>query len=169
MKLLKNIVLLVFFGLFFGCLPAQVPKIPEVDWATEQNVSQYESNILQCAVWLQQTPMTTMKNTRRDINNFVSQWSSANTTFHVQLFSDIVKFEEGDLLISFIAGWCEYAIKTKDYDKLNCAMAGIEFALLIYANNKTTFRRNRQAEKLQKLKIKGKLREKISKHLEKYE
>ena len=166
---MKNIVLLVFFCLFSGRMLAQVPKIPDVDWATEQNVSQYENNILQCATWLQQTPMTTMKNTRKDINNFVSQWSSANTAFRVHLFSDIVKFEEGDLLISFIAGWCEYAIKTRDYDKLNCAMAGIDVALLIYANNKTTLRKNKQAEKLQKLKNKGKLREKISKHLEKYE
>ena len=165
MKYLKNIVLLVLLVLFFSVLLAQAPKTPTIDWATETNVNQYEKDILACAVWLKKTPINTLKNTRRDINNFVSQWSSANKDFQVQLFSDIVKFEEGDLLIAFIVGWCEYAIQTRDYNKINCAMAGINCALLIYENNKTIFRRNRQAQKLQKWKEKGILQDKIRKHL----
>ncbi len=84
----------------------------------------------------------------------------------MELNTNVVKFEDGNLLILFLGGWTQYAIQNEDNDKVEGCYAGIETALNYYEQYKKSLPKDKGAEQLLKMKNKGTLKDFIAKGLQ---
>ena len=90
-------------------------------------------------------------------------WLTGTPDVHMVLNTDVVKFEDGNLLLLFLGGWAQYAIQNKDDDQVEGCYAGVETALNYYEQYKKLLPKDKGAEQLLKMKNKGTLKAFIEK------
>ena len=139
-----------------------VPAIPGDIEKTEY--AQYTQDAMNCIDWLKTHSPSDSK--RKEVASFVLWWLMGTPDVHLVLNADVVKFENGDLLILFLGGWAEYAIQNNDEDMVRGCCAGVETALNYYEQYKNKLSKDKGAERLLKMKNKGTVKDYISKGME---
>lgn len=162
--IMKNIYLILFFICSIGFAQGQQYKIPDIDWKDSTQYAQFTDIVLNNINWAYQTPMTTLKNTRKEVNSFLIQWIGGTPTMNITLNADVIKCNNHDLVAIFTFGWAKYALENNDNDVINGCLYGIDYMLSFYENNAPFFGKNKQINKLKKWKNKGVLQQRMTKH-----
>jgi hypothetical protein len=129
---------------------------------TKEDFAKYETKVIEDINWLINTPLNQDKQTRKDKNAFLIKWITGSPTVSIELVSGIVPLECAECLLSFMSGWTKYSLEN-DYskNKIDCALAGAEYAIKFYEKNKFELGKNADMDKLIKLKNKRKLKKYI--------
>ena len=159
---MKKFVFFAFCLLFVQGMNAQklvVPAIPGNIDKTEY--AQYTQDVMNCISWMKSHSPSDSQ--QKDVATFVLWWLSGSPDVHITLNSEVVKFEDGTLLLLLLGGWAEYAIQSKDDDQVEGCYAGVETALNYYEQYRKSLPKDKGAEKLLKMRKKGVLKEYIAK------
>ena len=157
------ILMTLSFGLFSQDF--EVPKNYKLENA--EDYAAYEQDIIKCFNWLTETPVNKQTSKRKSANAFLLKWISGSPNVHIEIKQEIVTFMSSspDLLLIFMGGWTKYALESKDFDnKIAGTMAGIESVIDFYVKNKSLLPKDKNVEKLIKMKAKGTLKEYIEKN-----
>lgn len=139
-----------------------VPAIPgDIE---KSEYAQYTQDAMSCIDWLKTHSPSDSK--RKDVASYAMWWLTGTPDVHMELNTNVVKFEDGNLLILFLGGWAQYAIQNEDNDKVEGCYAGIETALNYYEQYKNSLPKDKGAEQLLKMKNKGTLKDFIAKGLQ---
>ncbi|WP_127844580.1 tetratricopeptide repeat protein [Psychroflexus aestuariivivens] len=116
---------------------------------TKEDYAKYESKVIEDINWIMNTPLKKDSQTRKEKSAFLIKWMSGSPTVSIELVSGIVPLGCADCLMSFMSGWTKYSLEN-DYsdNKVNCAIAGVEYAIEFYENNKSELGKNSDMEKL---------------------
>lgn len=168
----KLISMMLFVTISFGCFaqeePFQVPK--NYNLSTAEACTPFNAEILRCIDWLLNTPYNLEPIKRSDANKFFIEWITNSADVHVTIKTKIVKFaNEEDLLVIFMAGWTHDVLVNNDNHKdlQRGTLAGLNAVITFYESNKEFIQKNKDIEKLIKLKKCGKLEWYIARKLKK--
>ena len=157
MKKLFAITLCLLLSQMVWAQKFSVPEIPG-DIAKSEYVN-YEKDFIRCMDWLESHAPSASQ--RKDVNSFVVWWLSGTPDVHIEISSDVVNFQNGDLLILYIGGWAKYCINHPDATDVDGSMAGIETVIDYYLKYKDSIGKNKGVEDLIKMKNKGTLRQHV--------
>jgi hypothetical protein len=139
---------------------AQKFSVPEIPGDIEKSeYVNYEKDFIRCMDWLESHALSASQ--RKDVNSFVVWWLSGTPDVHIEISSDVVNFQNGDLLILYIGGWAKYCINHPDASYADGSMAGIETVIDYYLKYKDSIGKNKGVEDLIKMKNKGTLRQHV--------
>jgi hypothetical protein len=96
---------------------------------------QYESYLIPCINWLQQTPLSADMKERRRVDNFIMYWLQKNTEVAVTIPDYLVKFQNinSEFYFLYNGGWIKHALENKDDSKrVNYFLAGMRSMLNYY-------------------------------------
>ena len=168
----KLITIMAFISLSFGCFaqndPYQVPK--NYDVTTAEACNQLNPEIIRCVDWLINTPYNLEPIKRGDANKFFIDWITVSADVHVTIRTKVVKFaNQEDLLVIFMAGWTKdvFTSNHNHKDIQRGTLAGLNAVITFYENNKEFIEKNKDIEKLIKLKKCGKLEWYVARKLKK--
>lgn len=137
------------------------PKAQEKDFILEtpEDYAKYEEDMIKLINWLENTPLTEAPEQRKAVNAFVIQWITGTPAFSIEIKQEIIPYVDcADCLLIFMGGWTKYALESKDYEnKFQGNLAGTESVISFYQSNKKAIGKNKEIEKLAKLKEKGQL------------
>ncbi len=134
---------------------------------SKEDYQKYEEEFIDGFNWLMKTPIGTEPLKRQEISAFLFQWMSGSPYVTIDVSPKIITYMDcGDCLTIFMAGWTKYALETNDYkNKFKLNLAGTESAIQFYLDNKDKLGKNKDIEKLIKLKEKNKLEQFIKKNI----
>ncbi len=157
MKTIKTLILMLFVS---ATVLAQEVEIPnDLKLETAEDYKQTEQLVLDSAAWLLQSPIAENPGKRKDINAFLMKWMSGSPSVSIELVSGLVPLECADCLMLFLSGWTKYSLENNySNNKVDCALAGVEYAIEFYEKNKAEIGKNPEMQKLIKLKKKEKLK-----------
>ena len=116
---------------------AQKLVVPEIPGSIEkEGYAQYVPDVMNCIDWMKTHAPS--ERGQKDASAFVLWWLSGSPDIRMELNSDVVKFENGSLLMILLGGWAQYAIQHKDNDQVKGCYAGLETALGYYENSTRT-------------------------------
>ncbi len=129
---------------------------------TKEDFTKYETKVIEDINWLISTPLNQDSQTRKEKSTFLIKWMTGSPTVSIELVSGIVPLECAECLMSFMSGWTKYSLENNySKNKIDCALAGAEYAIVFYEKNKSVLGKNSEMKKLIKLKKKGKLKKYI--------
>ena len=134
----------------------QVPKNLKME--KDEDFPKYNNDALKAIDWLAKTPYKKNDPKRIEVNSFLMRWMTGTPDVSIGVadyLSDLA--DNGDLIMSFMAGWSKYALETKDTDAVKSNLAGVEAVISFYKKNKEALGKNEAAEKFSKLKDDNKL------------
>ena len=159
------------FAVFTLCLllmqgvSAQKFVVPAIPGDIEKSeYAQYTQDAMNCIDWLKTHSPSDSK--RKDVSAFALWWLTGTPDVHMVLNTDVVKFEDVNMLLLFLGGWAQYAIQNKDDDQVEGCYAGVETAINYYEQYKKSLPKDKGAEQLLKMKNKGTLKEYIAKSMQ---
>lgn len=168
----KLIPIIAFISISFGSFSQndsyQVPKNYNV--ATAEACTELNPEVLRCIDWLLNTPYNLEPIKRGDANKFFIDWITVSADVHITIRTKIVKFaNQEDLLVIFMAGWTQDVLTNHDNHKdiQRGTLAGLNAVITFYEINKEFIERNKDIEKLIKLKKCGKLEWYVARKLKK--
>lgn len=134
---------------------------------TKADYQKDEPKVVEASNWLMNTPIDEKKSERLKKNTFLMKWMTGCPYISIGVSPTIVTYTDcGDCLMIFLSGWTKYAIESKDYgNALKGNLAGTESVIQFYTTNKKALGKNKNIEKLIKLKKKGKLEEYIQQNM----
>lgn len=145
---------------------AQKLVVPAIPGSIEkEGYAQYVPDVMNCIDWMKTHAPS--EQGQKDASAFVLWWLSGSPDIRMELNSDVVKFENGSLLMILLGGWAQYAIQQKDNDQVKGCYAGLETALGYYEQYKDELGKDKGAEKLLKMRKKGTLKEFVEKGMKK--
>ena len=103
---------------------------------------------------------------RKDVSAFTLWWISGTPDVHMVLNTNVVKFEDVNLLLLFLGGWAQYAVQNNDDDQVKGCYAGMETALDYYEQYRKQLPKDKGAEQYLKMRKKGTLKEYIEKGMQ---
>lgn len=163
----KHLLIFILSVVSFG-MSAQDFKVP-VDYNFEkpEDYGFYEKDVINCINWLFKTPLNEAKEKRANANRFLLKWIMGSPSVAIELNANILTFMSSspDLLIIFFGGWTKYVLESKDDDKLEGNLAGLNATIDFYVKNKKHMKKDKELEKLFKMKEKETLREFVRKKL----
>lgn len=127
-----------------------------------EDYAPYEKNVMNCINWLMNTPIEEEVTKRSEANSFVLAWLMGSPYVHIELKQEMIPYtnDTPELLMIFLCGWTRFALETRDFDnKIEGNYAGIEAVIEYYTNNKLVLGKNKEVDKLIKMKEKDKLKE----------
>lgn len=136
-----------------------VPTIPGDIEKTEY--AKYTQDAMNCIDWLKTHSPSDPK--RKDVSAFTLWWISGTPDVHMVLNTNVVKFEDVNLLLLFLGGWAQYAVQNNDDDQLKGSCAGMDTALDYYEQYRKQLPKDKGAEQYLKMRKKGTLKEYIEK------
>jgi hypothetical protein len=159
MKTLFSIIFLVISSSLF----AQDFEVPNYKFKKKQDFAKYNKAIIECIDYLISTPLNEQSGKRQEASKFFVEWVMGTPDVTIEVDFKKVEFlnEEPQFLISYMAGWSKYVLKTKDKIPLNGMIAGIESTITFYLNNRDTLAESQTIEKYMQLKQDDKLKEYI--------
>ena len=158
---MKNLLLLFASFFLFIQLSAQTFEVPaNYKLKSKKDYAKYEQDIVQAVDWLINTPLSSDKKKREEVNAFLLQWLTGSPSVSIGLDPNITTFTEcGDCLMIFMGGWAKYVIETKDNtDKVEANLAGLKSVISFYEKQKAELGSMKALDKFIKLKEKDKLR-----------
>ena len=162
---MKKIAFIAFCLLLMQGVSAQKFVVPAIPGDIEKSeYAQYTQDAMNCIDWLKTHSPSDSK--RKNVASFAMWWLTGTPDVHMVLNTDVVKFEDGNLLLLFLGGWAQYAIQNEDNDQVEGCYAGIETSLNYYEQYKKSLPKDKGAEQLLKMKNKGTLKDFISKGLQ---
>ena len=139
---------------------AQKFSVPEIPGEIEKSeYVNYEKDFIRCMDWLESHAPSASQ--RKEVNSFVLWWLSGTPDVHIEMSTDVVNFQNGDLIILYIGGWAKYSINNPDATYADGSMAGIETVINYYLKHKDSIGKDKGVEELIKLKNKGTLRQHV--------
>jgi hypothetical protein len=118
-----------------------VPK--NIKLQNQKDYKRYEKDIINCATWLESTPVDKETEKRKDAGRFLMQWMMGATNVSVDLNLKVLPFAESspDMLVYFMGGWTRYSLLNPgDTDKVHENLAGLKSVLNVYRANPTQTR-----------------------------
>ena len=162
---MKKLAFITFCLLLMQGVSAQKFVVPAIPGDIEKSeYAQYTQDAMKCIDWLKTHSPSDSK--RKDVASFALWWLTGTPDVHMVLNTNVVKFEDGNLLLLFLGGWAQYAIQNEDDDQVEGCYAGIETALNYYEQYKKSLPKDKGAEQLLKMKNKGTLKDFIAKGLQ---
>ncbi|MBO7491977.1 MAG: hypothetical protein J6T59_06010 [Bacteroidales bacterium] len=161
---MKKIAFFVFALLLVQVVNAQKFVVPEIPGDIDKSeYAQYTQDAMNCIDWLKNH--TPSDKQRKDVAAFALWWLTGTPDVHMVLTSDMLKFEDGNLLLLLLGGWAEYAIQNQDEDQLEGCFAGMNAALDYYVKYNKMIPKDKGAEKFLKMRDKGKLKSYLAKSM----
>jgi len=156
MTIIKTLLLLLLVSSRFMAQELEIPS--NISLVTPDDFKQTEQLVLKATDWLANTPVGEHPDKRIAMNAFLMKWMSGSPSVSIALVEGIVPLDCADCLMAFMSGWTKYSLE-HNYadDKIACAVAGAEHAILFYEKNKAALGKNADMEKLIKQQKKGKL------------
>lgn len=162
---MKKFAFITFCLLLMQGMSAQKFVVPAIPGDIEKSeYAQYTQDAMKCIDWLKTHSPSDSK--RKDVASFALWWLTGTPDVQMVLNTDVVKFEDGNLLLMFLGGWAQYAIQKEDDNQVEGCYAGIEAALNYYEQYKKSLPKDKGAEQLLKMKNKGTLKDFIAKGLQ---
>jgi tetratricopeptide (TPR) repeat protein len=127
---------------------------------TEADFLRYEEDVINGFLYLAKSPVTEKPKERKALSKFLIEWVLGSPTVSIEISETVAPYLEKnpEYLIHFLGGTAIYQIKTRDLtDRYKSYVAGTEFVIYFYNNNKKTLGKNKEIEKLIKLQKKEKL------------
>ncbi len=157
MKTQKTIITLLLTVLFFQTSFSQeftIPKNVKLDSA--EDYKKYETDIINCINWLENTPINTNTEKRTLANAFLTQWAmgTPTVTIEMQSFQIDLTTKNPDLLMTFMGGWIKYSIENPTIKNTTEAgnITGINSIIKVYSKNKDNgIKKDKRIEKLMKM------------------
>lgn len=160
MNKLKMLICLLFLSTSLLAQEVEIPK--DVKLENTEDYKKTEQLVLNSTEWLLNTPISKNKSKREEIKSFLIKWITGSPTVSIELVSGIVPLDCSDCLISFMSGWTKYSLENEySKNKIECAVAGAEYAIELYLKNKSEIGKNSDMEKLINKQKKGKLKKYI--------
>ena len=129
---------------------------------TKEDFAKYETKVIEYINWLMDNPLNQKREIRKEKSAFLIKWMTGSPTVTIELVSGIVPMECAECLLSFMSGWTKYSLENNySKNKIDCALAGAEYAIEFYEKNKSELGKNSDMKKLIKQKKKGKLKKHI--------
>ena len=156
---MKTLILSFVLSLFFISLSAQDFELPQdFDPKNKAEYAKYEPTLIQAIDWLQETPLSSQTDKRKETSGFVMVWLSGSPDVDIHIKPRIIDFAICQAcLVTFVGGWAKYSLETKNKEELTGTIAGIESVIKFYAKNRAHLPKINSIEKYTKLKEKGKL------------
>jgi len=159
---MKKLAVITLCLLLMQGVSAQKFVVPTIPGDIEKSeYAKYTQDAMNCIDWLKTHSPSDSK--RKDVATYALWWLTGTPDVHMVLNIDVVKFEDGNLLLLFLGGWAQYAIQNKDDDQVEGCYAGVETALNYYEQYKKLLPKDKGAEQLLKMKNKGTLKAYIEK------
>ncbi|MFK7756781.1 MAG: hypothetical protein AB8B53_07605 [Flavobacteriales bacterium] len=166
---MKPIFTFIAFTVFCISVTAQGLDVPEnYDLTDAQDYAPYEDDLLDCIEWMQKTPLNTELETRKKAAKFVMDWINGSPDVSILIDSRFLPFMKSSphLLLTFMAGWTERDLKTRDYgNNQEGVVAGLKAVLDMYVANIEISGKDKNLKKLMKLESNGELEEWVSSKL----
>ncbi|WP_299124096.1 hypothetical protein [uncultured Winogradskyella sp.] len=157
MKIPKSIVTSILIILFIQTSLSQEFKIPNnVKLESAEDYKKYETDILNCINWLENTPVNQNSDKRTLANAFLMQWATGTPTVTIEMQAfqlDLTK-KNPELLMIFLGGWIKYVIQNpSEKDNIESGnIAGINSIIKVYSANKGDgLKKDKRIEKLIKM------------------
>jgi len=171
MKALKQVFIIALLIVISHLAVGQSFTVPKNYTLKEvSDYAKYEKDIIDCVIWLENTPVDEQRNKRSKANQFLIQWVTGSPNLTISINSKIVNFTDKnpDLLIIFLGGWAKYALENPEYkdDEVKCNLAGLRSVIKVY-KKRNGMKKDRNVEKLIKLEKKGELEEWVKQQLKK--
>lgn len=153
-------------------LYAQAQLVPE-QYSLEkaEDYAAYNNDVVRCVDWIINTPISEGRNIRRNVYEFLLQWTAGSPDLLISISPDNLPFEisHPDLLILFMGAWAKYAIIHKDYKD---HLAANEYAVLtvldfMESNKALLPEEDATTQKFKAMREKGTLRKHLKKALSK--
>ncbi len=161
---MKKIAVIIFSLLLAQGVSAQKFVVPEIPGDIEKSeYAKYTEDAMNCIDWLKTHSPSDPK--RQNVAAFALWWLSGTPDVHMVLNTDVMKFEDGNLLLLFLSGWGQYAIQQKDDSQLEGCFAGVNTALDYYVKYKKELGKDKGAEQFLKMRDKGTLKSYLAKSL----
>ncbi|MCQ2285029.1 MAG: hypothetical protein MJZ57_09025 [Bacteroidales bacterium] len=153
--------LVCVFLLLVGATFAYSQKfvVPEIKEGIEKSeYVNYEKDFLSCQNWLENNGPTA--SLRKDVNSYVLWWVSGTPDIKMEVNSDILNFNDGNLMLLFLGGWAKQTIENKyDLSLVDGNLAGLRTVINYYNKYQKVLGKNKEIEKLVQMESKGTLEE----------
>lgn len=161
---MKKIAVIVITLLLVQGVSAQKFVVPEIPGDIEKTeYAKYTQDAMNCIDWL--ITHSPKDSKRKDVSAYALWWLSGTPDVHMVLNSDILKFEDGNLILLFLGGWGQYAIQNEDDNQLEGCFAGVNTALDYYVKYKKDLTKDKGAEQFLKMRDKGTLKSYLAKSM----
>ncbi len=161
---MKKIAVIIFSLLLMQGVSAQKFVVPEIPGDIEKSeYANYTQDAMNCIDWLKTHSPSDPQ--REEVSTYALWWLTGTPDVHMVLTSDVLKFENGHLLMLLLGGWGQYAIQNKDDNQLKGCLAGINTALDYYVKYRKELPKDKGAETFLKLRDKGKLKAYLAKSM----
>ena len=165
---MKYTIKLLFLFLFVStAVTAQEVTIPEnVQLKVAEDYKKTEKLVLESIAYLHNSPVSENQVKRLELTAFILKWAGGSPTVTIDLVDGISPLKNEDCLIIFIGGWIKHSLENNSKDKVDCAVAAVEYTIEFYEKNVDAIGKQSEMKKLIKRQKKGKLREYIASILE---
>lgn len=108
---------LLFLFVVFTTFVIEAQTVPDLpvgeELETKDDCAEYESNMVEAAIWLEETPLNRGQNTRKDINAFVIKWLTLSPTVTLTLSAPLLEIygKNDQLLPIYMASYARHYIE----------------------------------------------------------
>jgi hypothetical protein len=162
-----TIKLLSLFVFVSTATTAQEVTIPEnVQLKVAEDYKKTEKLVLESIDYLYNSPVSENEVKRIKLTAFVLEWAGGSPTVTIDITEGISPLKSEDCLLMFIGGWIKHSLENNSKDKVDCAVAAVEYTIKFYEKNVDAIGKQSEMKKLIKRQKKGNLREYIASILE---
>lgn len=131
-----------------------------------EHYKEYESIVVNCCKWLINNKIDHMPQRRIKAYSFIWDWMSGHPEITMTVHKNLVSFDKNnpDLLLMFMVGFALEAIENEDKTEFDTQMAGVMTMLNFYVSNRSFFKKDKNCEKLLKMKSNDTLKEYVRKN-----
>lgn len=159
---MKKISVIIFSLLLWQGVNAQKFIVPEIPGNIEKSeYANYTQDAMNCIDWLKTHSPNDAQ--RRDVSAFALWWLTGTPDVHMVINSNVMTFEDANLLLLFLGGWAQYTIENKDDDQAEGCFAGVNTVLDYYVKYKKSLPKDKGAEQFLKMRDKGTLKAYLTK------
>lgn len=131
---MKSIVALAALCCLLLSMPAaaQDMEVPSKLPTTKEEFVKSEAEFIKATQWLENTPVGTTTDKRKQMNGWVLAWITNSPTVTITVLAPLLKpFEKNpDLMIVFMGGYARYCLQNNySKDELKCNTAGMKSAI----------------------------------------
>jgi hypothetical protein len=119
-----------------------------------EHYKEYEPMVLNCCKWLVKNGVDHMPQRRIKAYTFIWDWMSGHPEITMKVHKNLVSFDKKnpDLLLMFMVGFAQEAIENEDKSEFDVQFVGVNTMLNCYLANRALFKKDKNCEKLLKMK-----------------
>lgn len=158
---MKNSLIFILCFITFGLYAQDLPLLEDIQLETKEDHLNFEDNILEYISWLENNSLKHKK--RKKINAVFLKWIIGTPTVSISLpkyVRDYTKRNEG-FLVLFMTGYSKYVLN-KPGEKSNVLagnLAGVHSFLDFYERGRKGVKKDKEVERLLKIREAGQLEE----------